>query len=332
MLYLGVDVSKLKLDCSLTKEGEHIISRKVVSNNEVGFRELLDWANRYAKKVSETSFHMGMEATGIYSEAAFHYFSDNNFPVSVLNPAQVKFFSKSLLLRTKTDKVDADLIACYTFRMNPRISLPAPKELRQLKQYVHHLNYLTKQKAEMKSRVESCRNSVIEHSMTMLISSLDSQISETKSNIKKLLKMHAWLSSKAQLLESIPGIGEMTAWMLISELLGISNEQKISRKQQVAHSGLAPSFRVSGTSVHGQSRICGKGNVLLRRCLYMPTLSSITHNPQIGLFYQRLVEKGKKKKVAITACMKKLLCIAIGVLNNETPYDENWISIKPNYA
>ena len=331
MLYVGIDVSKLKLDCSLSQDGDSILSRKVVSNNEAGFQELRCWVNRYCQKLG-TNIHIGMESTGIYSEAAFYFFHQAGISVSILNPSQVKHFGKSLLLRTKTDKIDADMIVCYTARMKPRVSQPAPQELRKLRKYVHHLDFLTRRCAETKGRKESCREPEILASMEEIILGFEAQISETKKHIRLLLNEYSWLKSKALLLQSIPGIGEQTAWALIAELLDITDNQKISRKHQVAHSGLAPAARVSGSSVRGQSRICGKGNDLLRKCLYMPTISSLQHNPQIQLFYKRLLENGKRKKVAVTACMKKLLCIAIGVLNNEIPFDENWKSIKPNYT
>ena len=130
MLYIGIDVSKLKLDCSLSQDGDSILSRKVVSNNEAGFRELHCWANRYSQKLT-TEIHIGMESTGIYSEAAFYFFHQLGISVSILNPSQVKHFGKSLLLRTKTDKIDADMIVCYTARMKPRVSQPAPSRASQ---------------------------------------------------------------------------------------------------------------------------------------------------------------------------------------------------------
>ena len=100
MLYVGIDVSKLKLDCSLTQDGDHILSRKIVTNNEFGFQKLRSWVNRYCQKIS-SEIHMGMESTGIYSESAFMFFHKLGFSVSILNPSQVKHFGKSLLLRTK---------------------------------------------------------------------------------------------------------------------------------------------------------------------------------------------------------------------------------------
>ncbi|MCG6537123.1 MAG: transposase, partial [Syntrophales bacterium LBB04] len=130
---------------------------------------------------------------------------------------------------------------------------------------------------------------------------------------------------KVELLKTIPGIGETTARILLCELHVENNDEKITAKVQIAHAGLAPAQKQSGQSVRGKSMICRTGNARLRRCLYFPAIVASKFNPVITEFYQRLLARGKHKKVAIVAAMRKLLSIAIGVLNNKVAFDPEWV-------
>ncbi len=129
------------------------------------------------------------------------------------------------------------------------------------------------------------------------------------------------IKKKRDLLTSIQGMGEKLSSQLLSEIKG----DVTNTKAQVAHAGLAPMLRMSGTS----ERLCKMGNARLRRALYMPTMSAIQYNPHVREFYLKKVSEGKHKMVALCACMRKLLVIALGVLKNGVPYQEDWVSRKP---
>jgi len=127
-----------------------------------------------------------------------------------------------------------------------------------------------------------------------------------------------------ELLKTIPGIGDKTAYEILSEI-HIEDGENLNVKAQVAHAGLAPRERLSGSSVRGKSKICKKGNSNLRGALYMPAMCCIQHNPILFGFYHRLLSKGKLEMVALVAVMRKLLTICIGVLRNNQPFQVDWV-------
>ncbi|EKE02256.1 MAG: pilin gene inverting protein [uncultured bacterium] len=155
-------------------------------------------------------------------------------------------------------------------------------------------------------------------------------ISQIELKIKEHLKNYSKLNHQVKLLKSIKGIADRTAWQILSEL---HFGNTICAKAQVAHSGLAPRQFQSGSSVNGKPRICKTGNRNLRKALYMPAMCALRHNRQLSEFYHRLLSKGKLKMVALVAVMRKLLVLAIGILNNDKPFDENWVvKYQQNFA
>jgi len=323
ILYLGIDVSKLTLDLACTIDGQTIFTSRSVENNLSGFKTAFEWANKHAQKQKCTSIHVCIEATGRYSEEVMVFFQQLSLKVSLINPAQVKSFGKSIMLRTKTDKVDAQLIALYSAKMQPPATPKLPEELIELKKLVRHLDSLIKQRAQQKTRLESATHSIIINSINESITHFNKQIKEIEKLIKDHVTKYPLLQKNIDLLTSIQGIGEKTARILLCELYP-QEQGHIDAKAQTAHAGLAPSQKQSGTSVHGKSAICKAGNSYLRNCLYLPALVATRHNSVINEFYNRLLAKSKPKKVALIACMRKLLVISIGVLNNNTSFDPNW--------
>ncbi len=329
--YLGIDVSKEDLENAITLNGKKIISTKKVKNNLNGFKALESWVRKHSKKHSCRSIRLCIESTGVYSENVAEYFQEKeDMKVSVVNPAQVKAFGKSLHIRTKTDRVDAGLLANYCAIIQPKVSPKPPKEFKQFKKLTRHRDYLVKRRAQEKTHLESVKEPTIHDSILKLISFYDQQVAEAEVMIKKLLSKCPELTKKLKLLESIPGIGEVTSRILLSELHCEGETGKYNAKSQTAHAGLAPSERQSGNSLRGKSKICKTSNARLRTCLYFPALTATRHNKLIAPFYQRLLEKGKLKKVALTASMRKLLVLAIGVLNSQALFDPDWNEKKLN--
>lgn len=326
-VYIGIDVSKAKLDCALTIDGENIKSIKVVKNDPDGYQQLIEWAQKQNDRCGCKQIHFCVEATGIYSESVVEYIQRAGQElVTVSNPAVIKKFGESLCIRTKTDKADSVLIATYAAKMKPRASRILPEEMKRFKQLVRYMQTLSKQRTREVVQLESAKEELIRNSISRLIKEYDEHISAIKKEIKQLADQSVELKQKIRLLNSIPGIADTTAQILLSEFCQENEEGKLSRKAQTAHAGLAPRERKSGSSVKGKAIICRTGSEGLRASLYMPTMSAIQCNPIIKSFYDRLVSKGKNKKVAIIACMRKLMCIAIGVLNNEKEFDSFWVS------
>lgn len=322
VLYAGVDVSKKTLDVAFTADGKQIKATKRVSNDISGYMVLEQWSRAQMQDLGCQETHYVVESTGIYSEALVRYLGTRgDFKVSVINPFQAKSYGKTVAVRTKTDKIDAQLLAFYGANLRPGVMTEMSEELRELRSLVRHLEYLTNRRGQEAGRLESATNSVIRGSINEIIKSYDKQIKDMEKAIESLLKEHPELKEAVELLESITGIGRITSRILLCEL---HNNPRISAKAETAHAGLAPQHRSSGTSVRGKPHICRTGNRRLRKCLYFPAISAIRHNPLIREFYRRLIERGKPKKVALVAAMRKLLVIAVGVLNNKTPFDANW--------
>jgi transposase len=324
-LYVGIDVSKLTLDVALTVDGNTIIANTKINNDKAEFKSAVRWITKHSQLNQCEVIHCCIESTGIYSDAIVNYLQENTtFKISVINPAQAKAYGSTELLRAKTDKVDAGLLSRYAARVKPDITTPLPKEIRELRVLIRHLEYLISRRAQEKTHLESITDKVITKSIKDIINHYDGQIEKLQQLIKEHLDNYPDLKERIDLLKTIPGIGETTATILICELHSEDNRGKITTKAQIAHAGLAPRHKQSGTSVRGKSNICKTGNSRLRKCLYFPAIVATRKNPVIKEFYHRLLAKGKLKMVAIVAAMRKLLAIAIGVLNNKTAFDPNW--------
>jgi len=324
-LYVGIDVSKKALEVATTVDGKEAEATKEIRNNLGGFRMLEEWTRKQSHKHGCEEIHYCIESTGVYSEKVVEYLQGRgDLMVSVVNPFVVKSFGKSLGVRTKTDRVDSELLALYAATVKPKVTEKRPEDLKELRSLVRHLEYLINRRGQEVGRLESTTNALVADSTKGIIKSYDKQIEKIKEAIEEHLRKHPDLRERTELLESIPGIGEITSKILLCELHMEGGGERISAKAQTAHAGLAPQHRISGSSVRGKPRICKTGNSRLRRCLYFPTMVAIKHNPVIRRFYRRMLENGKPKMVALVAAMRKLLVIAIGVLNNRTEFDENW--------
>lgn len=323
-LYIGIDVSKETLDTSTSLFGKNILASIVTENNLTGFTKLHNGVKDQAVRHNCTDLHYCMEATGIYYKQVAKYLSkQENTRVSIINPYQAKAFAESELVRTKTDKHDSKMLACYCALKKPRRSYELPKEIERLRELVRYLNFLIRERAKQKTKLESVQNKEIFNLIKKTIAFYDKQIIKAENLIKKLVMNTTSLKEKVELLDSIKGVAERTAWVIISELF-YTDEEKLDCKIQLAHAGLAPAEKRSGKSVRGRAKICKKGNKRIRAALYMPSMSALLNNPVIKEFYERLISKGKNKMLALIASIAKLLKIAIGVLNNKTPFDPDW--------
>jgi len=310
-IVVGIDIAKLKFDVAIWL-GSTQYKTKAFTNNHNGFKELSSWLNPYIQ------CHICLEATGIYGIPLATYLSENKFTVSIVNPAQIHAFGKSELIRNKTDKLDAKLIARYCASQTPPEWKPAPLSERQLLALVRHLNNLTELLLGEENRL-SVADEVVRPSILEIIKALKLQISEIKSKIKNHIDDDPELKKNNKLLESIPGIGAILSATLLAY---IGDGSRFSNSNQlVAYSGLNPQLRESG-SMKGRTHISKQGSSALRKALYMPALTAITHNRVVKALWERLQARGKGGKVGICAAMRKLLQLAYGVLKSGVPFDE----------
>jgi len=325
ILYSGIDVSKDKLDVALTSEREKILASFTFENclsGINGFKQLKKWIKKHAKTFKNV--HFCIESTNNYHEEIAEYLQEEGFIVSVINPFQSKSFACLKLRRTKNDKVDAGILAHYCLIQQPEASVQSPEEIKKLKTYKRNMDKLINTRAEFKTKLQNCKDSNVAHVLKGTIVSLSGSIAQIEKLIKNHILNFPKLKENLELLKTIPGIGDKTAYAILSEI-HIEDGKSLNVKAQVAHAGLAPREYQSGSSIRGRAKICKTGNAELRKALYMPAMCCIQNNPILIAFYHRLLEKGKHKMVALIAVMRKLLAICIGVLKNNQPFQADWV-------
>lgn len=315
MEVLGIDVSKRSFDVALLRSEK--FKHKKFSNDVAGFSELGRWLVRH--KVEQ--LHACMESTSRYGEALALYLHDAGFGVSIVNPARIKGFALSELLRTKTDKSDASLIARFCLAMKPGLWVPEAKEIRLLHDLVKRYDSLLEMHQQELNRLDGS-SAELHSDLKAHIAWLDKAIAETKKRIATHIDNHPDLKHKKELLESIPGIGAATISVVLSEFADIS--KFANAKKLAAFIGLAPKMRRSGTSVRGRSSLSKVGNGKIRKAFFMPAMVAMKYNPLLIQMRERLLEAGKPKMLIVGAAMRKLIHIIYGVLKNNRPFNPHF--------
>jgi len=312
---LGIDISKQKFDVALLIGNK--LKHKKFSNSKKGHQALLAWLHKHDVQ----NVHACMEATGVYGEALAECLYDNKINISIVNPARVKGFAQSEQLRTKTDKVDAGLIARFCLALEPSYWQPLPVEIRQCRDLVRRLEALGNMYRQESNRLEGTSDFIAEQ-LHKHLEYLDVEIKNVKKMIKQHIDNHPDMKKRKVLLESIPGIGEATINVILSEFGNIT--QFKNAKALAAFIGVAPKTRESGTSLRSRARMSKMGRSNLRKAFFMPALVALRHNPLIMELKLRLTKAGKSKMAIVGAAMRKLVHIIYGVLKNGVPFDEKF--------
>ncbi|HYE37146.1 IS110 family transposase [Methylocaldum sp.] len=308
---IGVDIAKRKFD--VARLCEHKYRHKKFDHNAQGFVAFLDWLNSFG----DPQPWVCMEATGAYSVPLAEFLVERGYRVSVVNPAKIHAFAKSELSRTKTDKVDAKLIARYCLSLQPDRWTPPPRAIRELQALLRRVEHLLEMQQMERNRLATADPAIVA-SLKTVLDMLDKELEETRQRIKSLIDNDPDLRQRRHLLESIPGIGPAASAYLLTALsphYGFS-----SAKQAVAYAGLAPAIQKSGKWV-GKTRLSKTGDPALRKALYLPALVAWQYNPIIRTFCQRLKDNGKNGKAIVCAAMRKLIHIAFAILQSGKPFD-----------
>lgn len=315
---LGIDIAKLKFNlCLINSSGK--LRHKVLPNTAAGFEQLLDWLTRQGVQ----RVYACMEATGTYGEALSLFLHEAGHTVSVVNPAAIKAFAASRLSRTKTDRVDAELIARFCQAQDPPAWTPQPREVRELQALVRRLESLVEMRVAEENRLSSgITVAAVRESVEAHLSYLNDQITRTEELIRNHINSHPTLKQQSALLDSIPGIAATTAAHLLAEITDI--KQYRSARQVAAYAGLVPRERRSGSSVRGRTRLSKIGNARLRRALYFPAITALRCSPFFQAWAEGLRQRGKCKMSVIGAAMRKLIHLAYGVLKTGKPFDPQW--------
>lgn len=316
--YVGIDVSKDRLDVVLLR-GEQKDSQHF-TNTTVGFGKLQQWLTR---RLPAEQVQVCLEATGRYSEALTKSLYGAGYRVSVVNPARIKGYGQAQMRRNKTDQLDAALIADFCRAQQPEAWTPVAPEVRDLQALVRHLEDLTTAASSVRNRLAlPGQSSPVSDHLQAQLTLLEQQIAATKHAISDHLDQHPSLKQQADLLRSIPGLGDLTIGKLLAECRDLRSFT--DPRQLVAFAGLNPAHHSSGSSIHHRTHISKTGSASLRTALYMPALSALRHNPVLIAFAQRLRSRGIVGKVLVVAVMRKLLHLVVGVLKSQHPFDPLW--------
>lgn len=309
---LGLDVGKFKIAAALLHNGKK--RDKVFSNDVDGYAEVLSWLKQH--RVSKV--HACLESTGGYSEALATVLFDDGHIVSIVNPTRVKAFGKTEMVRTKTDKVDAGLIARFCQLHEPSPWSPLPLKVRQIQALSRRLDSLIDMRAQEQNRLEAPDNvAPVKISLRESIAWLDEQIKEIERQLQQLIKDDPDFRNKRDLLLSIDGIGKRTADRILGEMPNIAEFR--NAKAVAAYVGLSPREWQSGT-LRGRTRISKMGNSRIRKALYWPAISAMKYNATIRCFAERLLAAGKSSMLVIVAVMRKLICLAYAVVRSGRPF------------
>jgi transposase len=321
MFYLGVDVSKKKLDCMLldTKNGK--LKSKSLSNTKAGFEELIEWLA--TNKAPDA--HVIMEPTGVYHEPAALALTDAGLKLSLANPAQLRQFAQGLGVKNKTDKADSTVLARYGETLKPVAWQPPSKSARHLKALLTRRDAIADDLQREQNRQEAIDFGVspdeVKQSIMQSLMFLQAELKRLEQMIEEHIDNDPDLRNKQDLLETIPGVGERVS----SNLTALFAAKTFDTAEQLAaYLGLVPVQWDSGSSVHKRPRLSKAGPSHLRKLLYMPAVVARRWNPHIKSFSDRLLAKGKTKMAVIGACMRKLAHLCFGVVRSGRPYDPNY--------
>jgi len=315
-LYCGVDVSGDTLDiCYQTEHGNFEWAK--ASNSPAGFKEI--W------KLTGRSYHFVMESTGVYQLPFCFFLEGKKARYSVVNALQIKRFIQMKLERNKTDKKDAFHICMYGIEHMPEYYKMPDQLYFECRALNNAIETITKDITSYKNKIHALSRLAIDSKVILvgykkILRDLHAELKNLETELYK--KLQAWQPALVQQVRSVVGIGKRATAILIVTTKGFKNTQ--SYQQLISYAGLSPKEYSSGSSIRGKVRICKQGGSLLRHTLYMCALNAKETNGACKELFDRLVAKGKNKKLAVIAVANKLLKQVFGVVRNECLFDRNY--------
>jgi len=329
----GIDVAQKELVVSLGRMNHElsleIFDYKVFANNQKGFKELTIWAQKQVK--NDVRIRYVMEATGVYHESLAYYLTEKGWEVSIVLPNKISNFFRTLDVNTITDKTASEAITRFGLERKLEVWQMPKKIFRELKQLTRERDQLIADRTVLKNQLhaenaEAFPNQRSISRVNKRIKLIDKQDLEIKAEIATIVKKDQELVNKINTITTIPGVGKLTAVIVLAETNGF--ELIKSKKQLVSYSGLDVKLKDSGTSVKGRPRISKKGNRHLRKAMYMPALSAMRYNQQHKMLFVRLVSKHGVKMKAAVAVQRKILELIYSIFKSDIPFDENYM--QPN--
>jgi len=324
-LFVGVDIAAATATVAWRLPGAPITRPITIEQTPSGIAQLL--SRLQATGIAQDATLVVLEATGSYWITLATTVHQAGYAVSVINPMQAHHFAKALLKRAKTDAIDAQTLTQLAAQLQPARWTPPPAIYYELQQRLAQRDALLDLRQQVKNQLHALVqgpvvSAAVRTRMEQLIATLTDQLTAVEAEIAPALQQDAAWAAAASRLQTIKGIGRLTAaWLVVTT---VNFRVCPSADAAVGYAGLAPLPYDSGTSVRGRRRIGHRGNGRLRSALYMASLSAAQHNPIIREFYERLRAAGKLKKVARCAAARKLLRIAWAVVTKEQDFDPTY--------
>lgn len=304
---VGIDVSKAVLDVHVLERGRNWSN----ANDEAGIRALIGRLKRYRLA------RVVVEGTGRLEQRFVREALAQQLPVIVVSPLRVRRYAEALGLLAKTDELDAYLIAAFAEAIKPPVQAPADPEASKIKDMIVRRRQLIEMRTMEKNRLPIMPEELAD-SMIAIIATLDEQVTALDQQLDLAVQNHSRWRQRRDILTSMPGVGKTVAFTLLGDLPELGT---LNRKQIAALTGVAPFNRDSGKS-RGKRRIRG-GRATTRTALYLSVLSAMRFNPEIKRFYERLVASGKHKKVAMTACIRKMVTMLNAMVRDNVMWQES---------
>lgn len=313
-MFVGIDVAKAELVVSVRPTDE----RWIVANDERGVRTLVE------RLQTPRPTLVVLEATGGYELLCVAALAAASLPVAVLNPRQVRDFARATGQLAKTDRVDADVLALFADRVRPDVRPLADAEAQELEALLSRRRQVLEMLQAERNRLGQVfgrGKATVKKSLKAHITFLERELRMTDSDLGAMIRQSPAWRERDDLLQSVPGVGPILSRTLLADLPELG---RLSRREIAKLVGVAPLSRDSGT-MRGRRFVQG-GRATVRAVLYMAALVATKRNPVIRAFYQRLLAAGKPKKLALVACMRKLLTI----LNTIARTNRRWSPSLPD--
>jgi transposase len=298
---IGIDISKDALDAFWMSEGKH----RQFSNNKSGLQSLIYWVNRAGTPL------IVYEATGVYHRLLETSLAARNIAFAQVNPRQARRFAEGVGILAKTDRVDASMLAKMGSLLELDPNEPKSEILHALKEMLTGKRALIKDRTAAEARLSTASQQVLKLQISRRLRQISKDLEQIDDALETMIEADPNLGERVEILTSIPGIGNATAFALVIEMPELGT---LNGKQAAALAGLAPMSRQSG-KWKGRERIQG-GRSSLRKAIYMPAVVATRFNPDMKAKYEQLIANGKCKKQAFTAIMRKLVVLANALIRD----------------
>jgi transposase len=326
---VGIDVAQKELVVTLGRMFEDLsidlYAHKVFKNTEKGFVTLKEWVNTLTKE-SET-IHYVMESTGVYHQKFAYYLDENKLKVSVVLPNKISNYFRTLDVKTITDKTCSEAIARFGLERKLDCWKRPKMVYRNLQQLTRERDQIVSERVIVKNQlhaesVEAEPNFMTLKRITERIKFLNKQEREIKNDISEIIKNDANLKTEIDRIMTIPGVGELTAVIILAETNGF--ELIRNKKQLTSYAGLDVKEKQSGTSIKAKPRISKKGNRSIRKAMHFPALVAVKWDENFKELYARLISKHGIKMKALVSVQRKLLEMTYILFKNKTVYDKEY--------